>query len=302
MFAVLTSAGLGEVSASLALARVVAHRVLRADPVRLASLLVVLAIGPSLGTTPTVYAADVEIRYLVERDSLRALPSSADVTIELHDDAACDHAVASETVPIVDLQPIVELTRLRLRGARRSPHVVELRRVLSGVPAVAAVYARVAGDGVVPVGDACQVQTSMPPPAVQWPTVRDANGARIGALTLLRPSWYGVLADDGFGAYALGVSRAFLGALDFGVLFPTADCSGPPFLSEYQQPYPDAADVQGVVYGPSGPPALTTLRSGRSDDDCFDGAPYDEYAVPAMPLDLGRFVPPFTIDHIPPTP
>jgi len=260
-----------------------------------------------LGGAAAAPAADVDVRYVVERAPLRVLPATAEIVIELHADAACDAAVASQTIALADLQPIVDLTRVRLHGAPRGPRAVELRHVATNLPAVAAVYARVRGDGVVPIGDSCQVQTFIPLPTVPHPTVRDSNGTFVGVVALI--DYYGtngIFADDGHGiAYGIGIGRFVLGALNFGVLLATPDCSGTPYLQLYNYPHALAAAIGGAVggthYVPAGPPALTTLRSFLDDDGCHDGPTYDELAVPAAVLDAGRFVPPFIVDHVPQT-
>jgi hypothetical protein len=249
-----------------------------------------------------VDAADVEVRYLAERAPLRALAATAEVTIELHTDATCGDAVVSETVRLADFQAIVDLTRVRLRGAPRAARLVELRRVVAGLPGVGAVYARVRGDGIVPVGGTCQAQTFVPPPAMPRPVVRDANGALIGTLSVLDRDTYGVLADDGYGAYGLAIGRSLFAAFDFGLLFATPDCSGSPFLQLYFYPHVRTAVVDGTIYGPAGAPRLTAFRSASDESSgCFEDS-YEEYAVPAVPLDLGRFVPPFVVHNLPPTP
>ncbi len=251
-------------------------------------------------------AADVAVRYLVERTPLRASAATTPVTVELHADATCSAPFASATLPLGDLQPLVDLQRVKLRGARPAPRVVELRPTVSGAPAVATIYARVHGDGITPVGGACQVQAFVPPPSVTQPIARDATGAVIGALSLISYPEPGgaqtaVLRDDGYGAYGLAIGSMIFASLDIGLVFPTTDCSGAPFLQRFGVLMPTSRfDDSEVFHGPGGPPSIITVRSalGLETDDCFeDTTPGDRLAVPAIPLGLERFVPPFRIDH-----
>ncbi len=247
-------------------------------------------------------AADVEIRYLVERAPLRALPAATQVIIELHADADCDAAVASESIALADIESIVDIPRVRLRGAPRLPRIVELRRTVTGLPAVTAVYAAVHADGIVPVAEPCQVQALAPPSPMPRPIVRDARGATIGVVSRIGRERYGVLVDEGRGvAYGIGIGRSTFVAFESGQLFSTLDCSGAPLLQLYEYPYVMAADAtDGLIYGPTGPPTLVPLRSFLGNYGCLETG-REAYAVPAMPLDLERFIPPFIVDHVPQT-
>ena len=231
------------------------------------------------------------------------------MTVELHRDRACSTPIASLTLPLADLDRIVELKRFPLHGAPPAPRLAELRHVVTAVPAVAAVYARVVGDAVVPTGGACQVQALAPPPPVARPLARDANGTSIGVLSVIATQGQdfglqaAVLRDDGYGLYGVAIGRSIFAALDTQLEFASDDCTGTPYLPRYGVLQPTAQlQFMGTVYGPAGPATAITTHSALIETGCGEFGPYDESLVPATALDLGRFVPPFRVDHAPPTP
>ncbi|MEO6027509.1 MAG: hypothetical protein ABIR79_11640 [Candidatus Binatia bacterium] len=261
-----------------------------------------------LARPTSAHASEIAVRYLVERTPLVAALATATVTIELHTDASCNAPIASETFPLRDLQPVLDLKRVKLRGVRPAARVVELRHVASGVPAVSSLYARVRGDDIVPAGDACQVQAFVPP-AVLRPIVRDANGTSIGALALMSSLYTNndaqtaVLRDDGHGVYGLAIGSMIFATFESGsFVFPTTDCSGPPYLPRPSPLEPTTVLYEsGVFYGPGGPPELLSVASASVEySGCYDETPPESrLTVPMIPLDLARFVPPFRIDHAP---
>jgi hypothetical protein len=85
------------------------------------------ALALVLATSSPAGAADVAVRYLVERDPLRLLPSTAPLVLELHADPLCSALVASQTVSLANVERIVDIKRLRLHGARTARRVLELR-------------------------------------------------------------------------------------------------------------------------------------------------------------------------------
>ncbi len=271
-----------------------------------ATLLVCLTSGG------VAHASDVAVRYLVERAPLRSLAATAAVTVELHGDAACSAPMISVPATLGDLDAIIDVKRITLRGDRPKRRVVELRYAASGVPAASAVYAHVVGDGVVPTGGACQVQAFVPPPVVPHPIVRDAHGTRIGPLALMTglgvdsDAQTAVLQDDGHGVYGLAIGSMIFASFDHGFTYPSADCSGTPFLPRRSVLAPTTWREYGEeLYGPAGPPSVVTLQSFLDVYGCQDTGPYTELAVPLMPLmplGLERFVPPFHIDHAPQAP
>ncbi len=261
-----------------------------------------------LAPPTSAHASEVAVRYLVERTPLVAA-RAAPVTIEIHADASCNAPpIASETFPLRALQLILDVKRVKLRGARPAASVVELRHVVSGVPAVSSLYARVRGDDIVPAGHACQVQAFVPP-AVPRPIVRDANGTSIGALALMSSLYTNndaqtaVLRDDGNGVYGLAIGSMTFATFESGsFVFPTSDCSGPPYLPRASPLEPTTVLYEsGVFFGPGGPPELLSVASASAEySGCYDETSHaSRLTVPMIALDLARFVPPFRIDHVP---
>jgi hypothetical protein len=210
--------------------------------------------------------------------------------------------VASQTVSLANVERIVDIKRLRLHGARTARRVLELRHTFTGLAPVSTLYARVRGEGVVPVGGECQTQTFVPPPTVPRPLVRDANGTVIGVVALVGYAYTGVLRDDGFGVYGIAIGSRIFAALNYYLAFPTPDCSGAPFQPRFFV-HERTTQLNGVIYGPGGPVTEIVVRSYLFEEGCWvESQPSPELVVPAIPLDLTRFVPPFRVDHAPTNP
>lgn len=270
--------------------------------------IVTLALAFLLPATPA-RAADVALRYLVERTPLRAASPATPVTLELHADAACSAPIAATTIALGSLDAVEDLKHLKLRGAASRPRIAELHHALAGVPAATAVYARAVGDAIVPIGDACQVQGFVPPPPVARPVVHDATGATIGVLSVIANPGQdhtveqAVLRDDGHGVYGLAIGNRVFAAGGYELDFESTDCSGPPYMRRFGVLEPTVNPDYGTVfYGPAGPAAMVPLGSASVPGCLQNSPPWLELAVPAVPLDLDRFVPPFHIEHAPPAP
>lgn len=255
-------------------------------------------------------AAEVALRYLVERAPLRAASPTTPVTVELHADAACSAPITVATMALGALDATEDLKLLKLRGAPPRPRIAELRHALADVPPAVSVYARVVGDAILPVGDVCQVQGFIPPPPIERPVVQDATGVTVGVLSVVaipgidHSVGQAVLRDDGHGVYGLPIGSMVFAAPGYELVFESADCTGPPYMRRFGVLEPTVRpEYDTVFYGPGGPAVIVSLGSGLVTDGCFEQDPPDvELAVPATPLDLDRFVPPFHIEHTPAAP
>jgi hypothetical protein len=123
----------------------------------LAALMAVMT-GASLAQ-----AVDVPVTYTVEEKPLKNAIAGSTVVFELHADDLCTAAIHTEIVPIEDVTLITKLGQFTPKGDVKLPKTVELRTTLVGVPASPALYLRVSGGGVVPVGGACQAIVSAVP-------------------------------------------------------------------------------------------------------------------------------------------
>jgi hypothetical protein len=93
------------------------------------------------------HAGDVPMRYLLEERAVRTVDASATATIELFTDPGCTVDVFATTLPLGDVDLLVRVPAMSLRGAPKPTKAAELRHVLHGVPAVAPLYARITGPG-----------------------------------------------------------------------------------------------------------------------------------------------------------
>lgn len=119
----------------------------------LALLLTVVA------TAGVAHAADVRVTYVIDAKALRSgAPAGTALTFELHASAACAAPVATSVVNVEDVTLLATVKAAGVTAGPKRKQMTEIRHVLTGVAPQAAFYLRVTGDGVVPIGGACQLQ------------------------------------------------------------------------------------------------------------------------------------------------
>ena len=228
-------------------------------------------------------AADVRVSYLLDERALRAADASSPVRIGLYGDAACTAPAVETTLTLADVDVLVRVAATPLRGVPKAAKAVELRHTLRDVPPAAPLYARIDGNGVVPIGGACQVQTVGSPPH-DSPMIVD------GAGTVLGP--YAVAADRGFPiwlrafgdlTYGVAIEWGEIRGLADSLFFEAADCSSAPLV--YADVYSlmmffSSVSDGDVLYHPIAPPTQRVAHGSA-------------YEVPT-PADCasGTFVPP----------
>lgn len=228
-------------------------------------------------------AADVRLSYLVAERGLRTVDASTPVRIGLYGDAACSASLHETTLTLGDIDVLTRTAATPLRGAPKPAKAVELRHTLRDVPDAAPLYARIDGDGMIPIGPACQVQT-VASPLRNSPVIVDGAGAVLGP--------YAVAADTGFPiwlrasgdlTYGVAVEWGEIRGLAWELYFETTDCSSTPLLyTDYYSLmmfFPSVSDGD-VLYHPVAPPTQRVAHASA-------------YEVPT-PADCssGTFVPP----------
>jgi hypothetical protein len=281
-------------------------------------LAVVLATVSSIvAAASSASAADLRVRYLLEERSLRSVEAASPVVIALFGDPACATVASTTTLALRDVDLLARVGTTTLRGAPKAPKTAELAHTLVNVPAVAPLYARVTGPGVVPVGGDCQVQT-VAVPAQNVPVIVDAAGAVLGP--------YAVAADTGFPVwlrafdgltYAVSIEWGELRGVTDILYFEAADCSSPPLLFTDIYPqllfFPSA--LRGdTLYHPIAAPSSRTVRawsqSGETPPDCggaafvpphhccrpITGPTFTNEFLETGTTDVGHYVPPFRVE------
>jgi len=106
-------------------------------------------------------ARDVPVRYTVDAKELgREAVAGTSLSFELFAEPSCATPVHQQLVLVEDVAIMQRLNLVRARGANTPQETTELNHVLTGVPDTEALYLRVVGKGVVPLGVSCQVQAS----------------------------------------------------------------------------------------------------------------------------------------------
>jgi hypothetical protein len=107
-------------------------------------------------------AADVPVTYTVEEKPLKAVVAGTPLTFELYTDSACSGPIAhSQVVNVEDTERIVRLKPFNPKNATKKPNTAELRKTLAGVNEDGVLFLKVTGEGIAPVGGACQAQGSL---------------------------------------------------------------------------------------------------------------------------------------------
>jgi hypothetical protein len=105
-------------------------------------------------------AADIPVTYLVDEAALKAAASGTSFTFELHNDSLCAGVVHS-AAKTIDNVVVSRLKRFKPSGGAKPPRTAEIRTTLTGVTATGRLYLEVTGTGIMPLGDACQVQAAI---------------------------------------------------------------------------------------------------------------------------------------------
>jgi hypothetical protein len=105
-------------------------------------------------------AADIPVTYLVDESALKNAVTGTSLTFELHNDSLCAGVVHS-SAKTIDNVVVSRLKRFKPSGGAKPPRTAEIRTTLTGVTASGRLYLEVTGTGVMPIGDACQVQAAI---------------------------------------------------------------------------------------------------------------------------------------------
>jgi hypothetical protein len=124
------------------------------------SILRVVSLAVALGFAADAAAEPIQVSYLAERKPFKREARAADALhFALFADAQCTVSIATAQHFVGDpaLAYFVD-KRQRVRGEPRGPRPLRIRAVIDGPVLAEAPYLLVSGPGVVPVGDACQLQ------------------------------------------------------------------------------------------------------------------------------------------------
>ena len=108
------------------------------------------------------FASTIPGSYTVDAKDLKGnAPAGTMITFELHEDAACSAAIASDTVDIDDVVVVESLKTAKVKGGAKRAQTARLNHVFTGVSpsAGADLFVRVsASAGITAVDGACQAQ------------------------------------------------------------------------------------------------------------------------------------------------
>ena len=132
------------------------------------SIVRALALGAALGLAGAAAAEPINVEYYVSQKAFKKGTTGTDVLdFRLYEDEACSVEIGS--FPIFASDPFAHFfvdKNQRLLGGRRLPKAVRIRAVIEAPLTTSAPYLRVTGHGIVPVGEACQLQGVSPIAAV----------------------------------------------------------------------------------------------------------------------------------------
>ena len=138
------------------------------------SILRALAMAAALGFAGAASAESIQVEYYVAQKAFKKLTTATDVLdVRLYNDAACTSEIGS--FPIFASDPNAHFfidKSQRLRNGPKLPKSIRMHAVIDAPTTTSAPYLRVFGNGILPVGDACQLQGVSPVAAIgpQGPT------------------------------------------------------------------------------------------------------------------------------------
>jgi len=131
-------------------------------------------------------AVTIPVEYIVDaKDLKKNAPAGTILTIELHQDAACSGAIATEAVNVEALALIESIKTAVIKNASKAPKQSRLHYVFTGIsPTVGGdLFVKItATTGITPVGGVCQVQEPIAPTGVIGPTGPTGSTGPTGAL------------------------------------------------------------------------------------------------------------------------
>jgi hypothetical protein len=121
-----------------------------------------LVLLTTVAVTSQMAIADVQVDYTVDEKALKTgAPAGTSLAFQLFSDPACTMPVGSPvSVNVENVTLIERLKRLTPKGGTKGPVTDRLNHVLAGVTAPSTAFLTVTGQGITPVGGACQLQTS----------------------------------------------------------------------------------------------------------------------------------------------
>jgi len=231
-------------------------------------------------------------------------------TFQLFSDSVCTALVQSQIAP-VDAVDLVQLRLLKPRGGGSVPKAAEIRHTLIGVPAVAPLYLKVSGTGVLALGSDCQPQpitsagSAPPPPPAGVLVVKDANDTVVG-------NFIGTSSGSGDVARIVAGRAVHLRVFNQGtpsisgdslLAFGDSTCSTPPLglfdLSVVSSDvFPNVQIIGQTLYYPVGPTAPQNAQAFLVDyGDCVlnQNIPNPIPVAPFATEDIGLLTPPFRV-------
>src|SRR5262249_55048731 len=131
----------------------------KGDLPQMKARLLVAAVALAVCAPFTAHAVDLPVSYTVEEKPLKDAISGTVLTFSLYSDAACTSLVVAMPENIEDVTLLSRLKLFTPKNATKLPKTVEMRTTLN-VSVSGAVYLKVTGAGIAPVGGACQAQAT----------------------------------------------------------------------------------------------------------------------------------------------
>ncbi len=128
------------------------------------SLLRALAMSAALGLGGAAAAEPISVEYFVHQKAFKSGVNGTDVLdFRLYEDADCSVEIGSYPIFANDEYAHFYIDKnQRIRGGKKLPKAIRIRAMIDAPMTASAPYLQISGPGIVPVGEACQLQGVSP--------------------------------------------------------------------------------------------------------------------------------------------